>query len=277
MPDRGWLTGEERDASLAVARFLAGFTGRDRVEAVHMVLKELRRRTEPDQVLACELAWEVHAGGYWSQLRADDGSPYESEETYFRDVLGVASWRTAYKRLAIGRMLMGFDPAARPVIRAAVAEVGVAKATVIAPAIERTGEWKAWIQLARQLPAITLQLRVSEALQASPRGRDFAQPGERFRRSVLSAMPDIDAMEVVERFFTVGERVVGTDHPVGIFLAGCRECLADWEAHVAARQARRSCVTSATAEAGKGRSKARSAHVGEERERLHPHGGSDKT
>src|SRR5262245_58111072 len=91
MPDRGWLTGEERDASLAVARLLAGFTGRDRAEAVHMVLKELRRRTEPDRVLACELAWEVHAGGYWSQLRADDGSPYENEETYFRDVLGVAS------------------------------------------------------------------------------------------------------------------------------------------------------------------------------------------
>src|SRR5262245_464909 len=270
MPDRGWLTGEERDASLAVARFLAGFTGRDRVEAVHMVLKELRRRTEPDRVLACELAWEVHAGGYWSQLRADDGSPYGSEETYFRDVLGVSSWRTAYKRLAIGRMLMGFDPAARRLIRAAVAEVGVAKATVIAPAIERTGEWKAWVQLARQLPAITLQLRVSEALQASPRGRDFVRPGQRFRRSVLSAMPDIDAMEVVERFFTVGERVVGTDHPIGIFLAGCRECLADWEAHVAA--ARRSCAASAADRSGEGRP---FAHVGKERQESSIPGGAE--
>jgi hypothetical protein len=68
---------------------------------------------------------------------------------------------------------------------------------------------------------VTLQLRVSEALQASPRGREPSLPGERFRRSVLSAMPDIEAMELVERFFELGERVVGTDHPVGIFLAGC--------------------------------------------------------
>jgi hypothetical protein len=42
-------------------------------------------------------------------------------------------------------------------------------------------------------------------------------------------MPDIDAMEVVERFFAVGTKVVGTAHPVAIFLAGCRECLAEWE------------------------------------------------
>jgi hypothetical protein len=266
MPDRGWLTGEERDASLAVARFLAGFTGRDRVEAVHVVLKELRRRTEPDRVLACELAWEVHAGGYWSQLRADDGSPYESEEDYFRDVLGLASWRTAYKRLAIGRMLTAFDRAERPLIRAAVAEVGVAKATVVAPAIERTGDWKAWVQLARQLPTVTLQLRVSEALQAAPRGRDVARPGERFRRSVLGAMPDIEAMEVVERFFTVGERVVGTDHPIGIFLAGCRECLADWEVHAAAKRAQRSGGAGSIGLAGEGRQPEGTsfAHVGKE-------------
>jgi len=55
---------------------------------------------------------------------------------------------------------------------------------------------------------------------------------------VLSAMPDIEAMEVVERFFELGERVVGTDHAVGIFLAGCRECLAEWEVHASARHVR---------------------------------------
>src|SRR2546428_13975921 len=225
-----WLTSEV-DAGLAVVRFLADFTGPDRAEAVHLVLKQLRQRTEPDRVLACELAWEAHTGGYWSQLRDDDQHPYESEETYFRDVLGVASWRTAYKRLAIGRMLTAIAEAERALVRAAVAEVGLAKATIIAPAIERSGAWQAWVQLARRMPAVTLQLRVSEALQASPRGRELSPPGERFRRSILAAMPDIEAMELVERFFELGARVVGTDHPVGIFLAGCRECLADWEAH----------------------------------------------
>ena len=46
---------------------------------------------------------------YWSQIRRSDGGAYESEEAYFRDVLGLASWRMAYKRLAIGRILMGFE------------------------------------------------------------------------------------------------------------------------------------------------------------------------
>jgi hypothetical protein len=27
----------------------------------------------------------------------------------------------------------------------------------------------------------------------------------------------------------LGARVVGTGHPIAIFLAGCRECLAEWE------------------------------------------------
>jgi hypothetical protein len=235
MPAEGcWLT-PEIDAASAVARFLDDFAGPDRAQAVHLVLKQLRRRTEPDRVLACELAWEVHASGYWSQLRDDNDRPYETEETYFRDVLGLSSWRTAYKRLSIGRMLSQIATAERAVVRAAVAEVGVAKASMIAAAIERTGQWLQWIQLARQLPAVTLQMRVSEALQAQPRGREPLAPGERFRRSLLSAMPDIEAMELVERFFELGRRVVGTDHPIGIFLAGCRECLADWEIHAHGR------------------------------------------
>jgi len=236
----------DADAGVAVARFLADLTGRDRMDAVHLVLKQLRQRTEPDRVLACELGWEAHTGGYWSQLRDDDQHPYESEETYFRDVLGVASWRTAYKRLAIGRMLTAIAEPERALVRAAVAEVGLAKATIIAPAIERSGAWQTWVQLARQMPAVTLQLRVSEALQASPRGREPSPPGERFRRSVLSAMPDIEAMELVERFFELGERVVGTAHPVGIFLAGCRECLADWEVHASAHSRRNTSATHAT-------------------------------
>jgi len=234
MPADGcWLTSEP-DAAGAVARFLDDFAGPDRAQALHLVLKQLRRRVEPDRVLACELAWEVHAGSYWSQLRDDADRPYESEEGYFKDVLGLVSWRTAYKRLAIGRMLSQMPAAERPLVRAAVAEVGVAKTAVIAPAIERTGDWATWVDLAR-MPTITLQLRVSEALQSRPRGRELAPPGERFRRVILSFLPDIEAMELVERYFELGQRVAGTDHPIGIFLAGCRECLAEWEAQTGGR------------------------------------------
>jgi len=52
-------------------------------------------------------------------------------------------------------------------------------------------------------------------------------------------MPDIEAMDLVTRFFEVGARVASTDDAVGIFLAGCRECLADWEVHAAARHTAR--------------------------------------
>jgi len=233
-----WLT-PDFNADLAVARFLDDFTGRDRVDAIHLVLTQLRFRMEPDRVLACELAWEIHAGAYWSQLQDSQGHPYESEEAYFREVLGLSSWRTAYKRLAIGRMLMQFSESQRPLVRAAIADVGLAKATVIAPAIERSGEWATWVELAKRFPAHTLQLRISEALQAHRGATSPCPPGERFRRSVLSAMPDIEAMELVTRFFDVGARVASTDKAVGIFLAGCRECLADWEVHAAARRALR--------------------------------------
>src|SRR5262245_33176152 len=44
-------------------------------------------------------------------------------------------------------------------------------------------------------------------------------------------MPDIEALQLVERFFAIGARVVGSSPPVAIFLAGCRECLPEWEIH----------------------------------------------
>src|SRR5262249_45143985 len=164
-----------------------------------------------------------------------EGSPDEREESYLGDVRGLASWRTAYKRLAIGRMLAAIGETERPIVRAAIAVVGLAKASIIAPAIERTGQWAFWVEHARELPCVTLQRRVSEALEAVPRGREPLGPGEYFRRAVLSALPDIEAMELVERFFEVGRLIVGTSNPLGIFLAGCRECLADWEVHAIRR------------------------------------------
>jgi hypothetical protein len=118
-------------------------------------------------------------------------------------------------------------------LRTAIAAVGVAKAAVVVPAIERQGQWRMWLKLAGELSAVVLQAQVSAALQAVPRGREPSPPGERFRRLVLAAMPDIEAMEVVERFFELGARVVDTGHPIAIFLAGCRECLGEWEVQAA--------------------------------------------
>ncbi len=130
-------------------------------------------------------------------------------------------------------MLSAFAEPARPAIRAAIAEVGVAKATIIVPAVEHTGDWQGWTDMARRLASPVLQARVSAALAALPRGPEPSPPGERFRRAVLSEMPDMEAMEVVERFFAVGAKIVESPNPVAIFLAGCRECLAEWEVQAA--------------------------------------------
>src|SRR3989454_11030420 len=104
------VTGSETHDD-AVARFLAQFPTTNRAEALHLALQALSARVEPDRVLACELAWEVHIHSYWSQVRRPDRGAYETEEAYFRDVLRLTSWRTAYKRLAIGRMLTSLDEA----------------------------------------------------------------------------------------------------------------------------------------------------------------------
>jgi len=217
----------------AIERFLRQWSPLTRAETLHLTLQSLRDRVEPDRVLACELAWEVHAHGYWSQVRNGDESVYKTEEAYFKDVLGVASWRTAYKRLAVGRMLTTFPEPERALLRVGIARVGLAKATVAAPAIERLGDWQTWLQCAHEMSLVLLQVKVSDALDALPRGREPSPPGESFRRAVLSALPDIEAMELVERFFEVGKDVVGSSNPVAIFLAGCRECLSEWDLQAA--------------------------------------------
>src|SRR5262249_35100324 len=172
MPDMSpVMTGGETHDN-AVARFLAQFSTTCRAEALHLALQALRARVEPDRVLACELAWEVHVRGYWRQLLRSHGTPYETEEAYFREVLGLASWRTAYKRLAIGRMLWSFGEAERAGIRAAVVMVGVAKASIVTPAIERFGDWRAWLDTAGRLSGVLLQAKVSSILEALPRGHE---------------------------------------------------------------------------------------------------------
>jgi hypothetical protein len=132
-----------------------------------LALQALSARVKPDRVLGCELAWEVHTHSYWSQVRRSNGTPYENEEAYFREVLRVTSRRTAYKRLAIGRVLTSFAESGCALLRKAIAEVGLAKATIIVPAIERFGDWQTWLGW-----AMTLQARVSAALEALPRGRE---------------------------------------------------------------------------------------------------------
>jgi hypothetical protein len=87
---------------------------------------------------------------------------------------------------------MTFEEPDRSLLRVGIARIGLAKATIVAPAIEHCRQWQTWLECAGELSLVLLQQKVSEALDALPRGRELSPPGERFRRMVLAALPDID-------------------------------------------------------------------------------------
>jgi len=104
--------------SASLEALLSQFGGQ-RAIACHLTLLQLRRRVEQDLVQVCLLAAEIHDRGHWSHVRRADNRAYESEEAYFTEVLGVSSFRSAAKRIAIGRLIvahpqrLGLDPSAR--------------------------------------------------------------------------------------------------------------------------------------------------------------------
>jgi hypothetical protein len=48
-------------------------------------------------------------------------------------------------------MLTRFEEPERSLLRSSLAAVGLAKATVVAPAIERFEEWRTWLQCAHEM------------------------------------------------------------------------------------------------------------------------------
>jgi hypothetical protein len=63
--------------------------------------------------------------------------------------------------------------------------------------------------------------------------RDAAdvEPGARIHGQAIRVR--LTLWRLVKRFFAIGAKVVGSANPVAIFLAGCRECLPEWEIQVA--------------------------------------------
>jgi len=185
-----------------------------------------------DRVLACELAWEVHAQGYWSQVRNADGTRYRRKKPT-SGCAGLASWRTAYKRLAVGRMLMMFEEPERSLLRSSIARGGASQGYRGGPSHRTPGRVADLAPMCQGDVTVLLQGKVSAALDALPRGREPSPPGERFRRAVLSAMPDIEATGTGRALLRARKRVVSSPNPIAIFLAGCRECLPEWELQAA--------------------------------------------
>ena len=215
----------------AVERFLAQFPAADRAEAVTIALMDLRTRTTKMLIVCCQLAYEAHEQGYWSKVRRADGTPFETEEDYFREILDLTDWRSALKRVAVGRMLAALPPATMDDARKKLPAIGLAKATVIAPVVITKPEtWPLWFDRAETWRVDELQEKVSESRGAKARGVTAA--AERFRAYLLNHMPSANARAVLEQLFEVGVVVVESENPLAIVVAAFEEALSTWSAEV---------------------------------------------
>ena len=212
-----------------VETVLNQFSGEARPQAVTLALRQLGGRIAADLILASILAFEAHARSYWSIVQHPDGRPYETEEDFFNDVLHVQSFRSAAKRIAIGRLIQALTEGEREPVAQALADVGLAKATVLLPALEGADavERERWFGEARRLPVADLQAAVSTHLAAKPRGRPDA---DRLYRVILGAMPSLEDRELWDQVVRLGKRLLGPEvTTVGILRACFQESLADWE------------------------------------------------
>ena len=202
----------------------------NRAEALHLALQALRDRVEPDRVLACELAWEVHAHGYWSQIRRPMGP--------LRHRGGLLPGRPWAGLVADGLQASGRRPDAHE-LRGAGAPLRARSPGWASP---RRRWWPrpssasangrhglAWLGSSR----VALQARVSDALEALPRGPRAESAG--------GALPPHGARrDARHRGDGAGRAILhlgggssARPNPIAIFLAGCRECLPEWELQAA--------------------------------------------
>lgn len=217
--------------SAALEVLLGQYEG-ERAIGCHLMLMQLRRNIEQNLIQVCLLAVEIHEHNHWSKVRRADNRPYESEDAYFTEVMGVSSFRSAAKRIAIGRLIQALTEGEREPVAQALADLGIAKATVLLPAIEGADsvERERWFGEARKLPINDLQASVSRHLEAKPRGRPDT---DRLYRVILGAMPSLEDRELWEQVVRLGKRLLGPEvTTVGILRACFQEALGDWEPRV---------------------------------------------
>lgn len=217
-------------ANLNVLDQLAAYGPEERPGAVVHALRQLSKRAGRDLVLIARLAHEAHAQAYWSKVNRKTGEPYLSEEEFFNDVMDMASWRTALRRVALGRAIAALPDAQRESVADKLADLGVSRASVLAPILERHADDPdvilQWIDKASTVPAEDLQKVVTDALATEP--RKAGEPVDRVAGYLRSVMPSLEARETLEAFLRAGRRVTDGGTTVGILVAAFQECLGAW-------------------------------------------------
>ena len=156
-----------------------------------------------------ETARQAVEAKVWERFGFVDAKPYWEQR------IGL-KFRTVHRWLAIGDAVHRLPEAEQPELREALARLGSHKAGVLAPILGRDGEdWRAWVELAEGATESQLQGSVSEATGARPRG--LTEPGGRFLRAILAAVPPERAGQV-EAVFVALMKAGEMTNPVAAFL-----------------------------------------------------------
>lgn len=178
------------------------------------------------------IAWQIHEDRLWQYLRLPIGRLCGTEEEYFEAYFDVDSWRTAAKRIRIGRMLAAL-PEPETYLED-LAHVGTAKAEMIAPLVidaadEAQGDGrlpaavaKAWIARARHMPAPALREAVRLERGQAPRATGDATE-DRPLATARGWMPSLEAQEVLDEAMRVYRRMTPAGRFIGLLQAACME------------------------------------------------------
>lgn len=197
---------------------------RDRWTELDDMLCVLSRSLESSMYVFLERLAEAEDGAIWGRSSIP-GGPYRDFADYCETRLGL-SYRTVARRLAVLRSLWALPAAERAPATTALAQIGWAKASVLAPVLrELPATWREALAGAEEVGVEVLQERVSKALGLHPRGA--TAPGWRWYRALLSGLPEETRGEV-EAVFAVGFRLAETENPIQVFLSMIREVSVEW-------------------------------------------------
>lgn len=246
--------------ALTVESLLAQFETQDRPTAIHLSLVQLRDQANVMEVVIWELAHLAHSEAIWSKVRDDKERPFQSEEEYFEFCFSLTSKRSAYKRMMIGRALASLPPAERDQARTEFAQLGIAKAAIVAPAVEDLADasvppgeivtgLRAWVEQARSggahgRPMLEeeLQRAVSSHRGVKSRGLPVPLPApgkltsaldegggsNGFESWLIERFGDLNEREVLEDLFKVGRRYCETQNVRTILIRAAQEALSQW-------------------------------------------------
>jgi hypothetical protein len=144
---------------------------------------------------------------------------YSDPESYFTERIGIKP-RTFARFVRIQDMLERLPEDDRAAATEKVATIGSHKAAIIAAAVERDPAcFDAMVKDAEQMTEEALQERVNRTLGLRARGgpTDGGEPGERFLRFILNAVP-ADQRDFVEKVFVGIQREAEVRNPMRAFL-----------------------------------------------------------